>query len=49
MIETAQQRGQDIGFELHTRLFGTALPPWALDGGPKAIASRLIVILLELN
>ena len=46
MVETAQQRGQDIGFDMHTRLFGTtnlrtALPPWALDGGPKAIASRL--------
>ena len=46
MVEEARQQGQDVEFDMHTRLFGTtnlrtALPPWALEGGPKAIASRL--------
>ncbi len=46
MVEEARRQGQDVGFDMHTRLFGTtnlrtALPPWALEGGPKAIAARL--------
>ena len=46
LVDKARQQGQDVGFDMHTRLFGTmnlrtALPPWALEGGVKAVASRL--------
>jgi N-acyl-D-amino-acid deacylase len=45
-VETARARGQDVTFDQHTRMFGTTnlstmLPPWALEGGPQAIAIRL--------
>jgi N-acyl-D-amino-acid deacylase len=45
-VEAAHQRGLDVGFDMHTRLFGTtnlsaALPPWALEGERAAIAARL--------
>lgn len=45
-VELARARGQDVSFDMHTRLFGTtnlsaALPPWALEGNPSAIAKRL--------
>ena len=46
MVDEARHRGQDVGFDMHTRLFGTtnlrtALPPWALEGGREAVAARL--------
>ena len=46
MVDEARQQGQDVGFDMHTRLFGTtnlrtALPPWSLEGGPKAVSVRL--------
>lgn len=45
-IEQARARGLDVGFDMHTRLFGTtnlsvALPPWALEGDKSAVAKRL--------
>jgi len=45
-VDRARARGQDVGFDVHTRLFGTthlsaALPPRALEGGKVEIASRL--------
>ena len=45
-VEDAARRGIDVGFDMHTRLFGTtnlsaALPPWALEGAPGAVADRL--------
>jgi N-acyl-D-aspartate/D-glutamate deacylase len=45
-VEQAQARGLDVGFDMHTRLFGTtnlsaALPPRLLDGDQAAIAKRL--------
>ena len=45
-VDEAQDAGLDVGFDMHTRLFGTtnlsaALPPWALEGGKAAIAARL--------
>ena len=45
-VEQARDQGVDIGFDMHTRLFGTthlstALPPWAVVGGKAAIAARL--------
>lgn len=45
-VDEARRRGQDVGFDMHTRLFGTTnlsaiLPQWALEGGPAEIAARL--------
>ena len=45
-VDAAHARGLDVGFDMHTRLFGTtnltaALPPWALEGDPAAVAARL--------
>lgn len=45
-VEAARLRGLDVGFDMHTRLFGTttlsaALPAWALAGGPAELAAAL--------
>ena len=45
-VEEARHRGLDVGFDMHTRLFGTtnlsaALPPWALEGERAEVAARL--------
>lgn len=45
-VDQACRRGIDVGFDMHTRSFGTthlsaSLPPWALEGGKSAIAQRL--------
>jgi N-acyl-D-aspartate/D-glutamate deacylase len=45
-VEQAWDRGLDVGFDMHTRSFGTtnlsaALPPWAVQGDRAAIAARL--------
>ena len=45
-VDRARQEGLDIGFDMHTRLFGTtnlrtALPSWMLRGDTDAIAARL--------
>jgi N-acyl-D-amino-acid deacylase len=45
-VDQACQRGTNVGFDMHTRSFGTtqlsaALPSWALEGGKSAIARRL--------
>ena len=45
-VDEAQHSGLDVGFDMHTRLFGTtnlsaALPPWALEGDKAAIVARL--------
>ncbi len=45
-VDGARDSGLDVGFDMHTRLFGTTnlsavLPPWALEGGKAAIAARL--------
>ena len=45
-VDEAQGSGLDVGFDMHTRLFGTtnlsaALPPWALEGDKASVAARL--------
>jgi N-acyl-D-amino-acid deacylase len=45
-VEQARGRGLDVGFDMHTRLFGTtnlsaALPPSVLAGDKEEIAARL--------
>ena len=45
-VEQARAADLDVGFDMHTRLFGTtqlsaALPPWVLAGDRSAIAARL--------
>ena len=45
-VEKANAEGMDVGFDMHTRLFGTtnlsaALPPWALEGDRASVARRL--------
>jgi N-acyl-D-amino-acid deacylase len=45
-VEEARRQGSDVGFDMHTRRFGTTnlsaiLPQWALEGGTAAIAKRL--------
>lgn len=45
-VDSANRRGVDVGFDMHTRLFGTTnlsavLPPWALAGERQEIAERL--------
>ena len=46
IVETAHDRGVDVAFDMHTRLYGTTylhtvVPPWALEGGAEAVAARL--------
>jgi N-acyl-D-amino-acid deacylase len=46
LVEAARARGQDVAFDMHTRLYGTTflaslLPPWAREGSGAAIAARL--------
>jgi N-acyl-D-amino-acid deacylase len=46
VVEAAHERGLDVAFDMHTRLFGftylaTALPGWALQGTPAEIRARL--------
>ena len=45
-IDRAAERGLDVAFDVHTRLFGftnlaVALPRWVVDGGPDAIRAVL--------
>ena len=45
-VDRAREGGQEVDFDMHTRLFGTTnlsavLPPWALEGDRRAIAARL--------
>lgn len=45
-VEQARARGQDVGFDMHTRTFGTttlsaALPAWVLAGDSAALPARL--------
>lgn len=46
LVQDARARGQDVAFDMHTRLYGTTflaslLPPWAREGGGAAISARL--------
>jgi N-acyl-D-aspartate/D-glutamate deacylase len=46
LVDRALERGVDLAFDMHTRLFGTTylkalLPPWAFEGGTAAPAARL--------
>ncbi len=46
LIDDARAAGVDVEFDQHTRRHGftylqVALPPWALDGGPRQSAGRL--------
>ncbi len=46
LVDAARARGQDVAFDMHTRLYGTTflaalLPGWAREGGGAAIAARL--------
>lgn len=46
IVESAANRGLDVAFDMHTRLYGTTflntiLPPWAMEGGRDALAARL--------
>ena len=46
LVEDAIKLGNDVAFDMHTRLFGTTylkvlLPSWALKGSKKDIAKRL--------
>ncbi len=46
LVADARAGGQDVAFDMHTRLFGfthlkNLLPSWALAGAPDAIATRL--------
>lgn len=46
VVDEARARGQDISFDMHTRLHGTTmlstlLPPWALTGGPSQLVRHL--------
>jgi len=45
-VDEANRIGLDVGFDMHTRLFGTThlsaiLPPWALEGSKAEVAARL--------
>lgn len=45
-VDEARDKGLDVGFDMHTRLFGTThlsavLPPWMLEGDKSVIAARL--------
>ncbi len=46
LVESARAHGQDVAFDMHTRLYGTTflaslLPPWAREGSGRDIADRL--------
>ena len=46
LVDAARARGQDLRFDMHTRLFGTTyldtiLPPWASAGGPEGLRRML--------
>src|SRR5262249_35351432 len=46
LVDRALERGVDLAFDMHTRLFGTTylkalLPPWAFEGGTEGLAARL--------
>jgi len=46
LVEAARAGGQDVAFDMHTRLHGlthlaAALPSWAREGGPEAVHARL--------
>jgi N-acyl-D-amino-acid deacylase len=46
LVEQAHDQGQDIGFDMHTRLFGTTmlstlLPPWAFAEGIQGLKRNL--------
>ena len=46
LVDAARREGQDVSFDMHTRLFGTValkvlLPQWAFEGGKAALAARL--------
>ncbi len=46
LVDQARSRGQDVAFDMHTRLFGLTylhamLPPWATQGGPAQLAAQL--------
>jgi N-acyl-D-amino-acid deacylase len=45
-VEQAADRGLDVAFDMHTRLYGTTylntiLPNWAMEGGHEALAGHL--------
>lgn len=46
VVDAARERGSDVAFDMHTRLFGftylpTVLPAWAMERGPVATAKLL--------
>lgn len=46
LVDEARKQGQDVTFDMHTRMFGTTnlsavLPAWALEGSLKDIEARL--------
>lgn len=46
LVDIARRDGQDVSFDMHTRLFGTlplknVLPQWAFEDGKPALAARL--------
>jgi N-acyl-D-aspartate/D-glutamate deacylase len=46
VVDAARERGLDVAFDMHTRLFGftylsAALPAWAIDEGPDRLAGWL--------
>jgi N-acyl-D-aspartate/D-glutamate deacylase len=46
LVDDARRVGQDVAFDMHTRLYGTTflsalVPPWAFEGGREALAARL--------
>ncbi len=46
LVDAARGAGQDVGFDMHTRLFGTTyldtiVPPWAHEGGAAALRRHL--------
>jgi N-acyl-D-aspartate/D-glutamate deacylase len=46
VVERARARGQDIAFDMHTRLYGTTmlstlLPPWSLEDGIPGLRKHL--------
>ena len=47
VVDRALARGNDLAFDMHTRLYGTTylstvIPPWAMEGGKEALARRLV-------
>jgi N-acyl-D-amino-acid deacylase len=46
LVDAARRDGQDVSFDMHTRLFGTlalknVLPQWAFEDGKSALVARL--------